>query len=198
MFVGTGLLQGAKNLDNSIAGILLANKVYERIWEKRSDRNIIRMMHIVCLCISRLHLLLYLGYCPGASVGPVPLFQTVHCLFGPSRVEQASHRASRRLWTRWCSSLASVHRWSCWLCPGFVWNKAEWNEEEGKAPVGSLFLLTQFCGKVQPITIYIIMANPNSPTQSPPSRSSCHCQREYGSPPVGWWRAQKGFPLVPF
>lgn len=31
MFVGTGLLQGIKNLNNSIAGILLANKVYERI-----------------------------------------------------------------------------------------------------------------------------------------------------------------------
>lgn len=31
MFVGTGLLQGVKNLNNSIAGILLANKVYEHI-----------------------------------------------------------------------------------------------------------------------------------------------------------------------
>lgn len=35
MFVGTGLLQGVEDLDNSIAGVLLANKVYERIWKKR-------------------------------------------------------------------------------------------------------------------------------------------------------------------
>lgn len=31
VFVGTGLLQGIKNLYNSIAGILLTNKIYECI-----------------------------------------------------------------------------------------------------------------------------------------------------------------------
>lgn len=31
MFVGTGLLQGVKDLDDSVAGVLVANKVYERI-----------------------------------------------------------------------------------------------------------------------------------------------------------------------
>lgn len=122
MFVGTGLLQGVKDLDDPVAGVLVANKVYERIWKKR----LFRRTHIVCLCISRPRWLRYLVYCPGASVGPVPLLRTVGCLFGPSCVGQASHRASRRLWRRWCSLLASVHRWTCWPCPGFVWNKAEW------------------------------------------------------------------------
>lgn len=31
MFVGTGLLQGVKDLDDPVAGVLVANKVYERI-----------------------------------------------------------------------------------------------------------------------------------------------------------------------